>query len=244
MTTSVIPFAFDALTVRAIILADGNPWFVAQDVCEALEHSDTSMAVRRLDADEKGTSIVCTHSGEQEMLVISESGLYSLVLTSRKPEAKRFKKWITSEVLPSIRKTGSYSIQQHQALPNFANPAEAARAWALEFEAKQIAVSERDRAIATKAEIGTRREATAMATASVAARKVEKLQVELDESKQWASVKRMEMAYHGQKFNWRLVKAASAELGLPIEQAFDVNYGTVNTYHAEAWRAAYAVDIL
>lgn len=106
----VTPFNFDQYQIRTMQDDGGEVWFVAQDVCEALEHSDTSMAVRRLDDDEKGTSIVCTPSGEQQMLTISESGLYSLVLTSRKPEAKRFKKWVTSEVLPSIRKTGGYAM--------------------------------------------------------------------------------------------------------------------------------------
>ncbi len=131
-------FTFDKMDVR-VINKDGEPWFVAQDVCEALAHSDTSMAVRRLDEDEKGTSNVCTLSGIQEMLTINESGLYSLILTSRKPAAKRFKKWVTAEVLPSIRKTGSYTVGQPQppvALPDFTNPAIAARAWAEQFEAK------------------------------------------------------------------------------------------------------------
>ena len=106
---SLSVFKFDSLEVRTVVGEDGQPWFVAQDVCEALAHSDTSMAVRRLDEDEKGTSNVCTLSGIQEMLTINESGLYSLILTSRKPAAKRFKKWVTAEVLPSIRKTGTYT---------------------------------------------------------------------------------------------------------------------------------------
>lgn len=241
MTTSVIPFAFDALTVRAILI-DNEPWFVAQDVCDALTISNVSDAVARLDADE--CTLVTIEGGSSNGLpvnCISESGLYSLTLTSRKPEAKRFKKWITSEVLPSIRKTGSYSLAP---VPVALSRLDILKLAMVAEEARIKAEEERDYAIATKAEIGTRREATAMATASVAVRKVEKLQVELDESKQWASVKRMEMAYHGQKFNWRMVKNASAELGLDVKEVFDANYGTVNAYHAEAWRAAYAVDIL
>lgn len=235
MTTSVIPFAFDALTVRAV-LRDGEPWFVAQDVCKALTVENNRDAMARLDDDEKDVGIIDTLGGAQEMTIISESGLYSLTLTSRKPEAKRFKKWITSEVLPSIRKTGGYNLAKpvpsRMEILQLAMEAELARIKAEE---------ERDHAIATKAEIGTRREATAMATASVAVRQAEVLRVELDESKQWASVKRMEMAYHGQKSNWRMVKNASAELGLDVKEVFDANYGTVNAYHAEAWRAAYAV---
>lgn len=103
----VIPFDFDGRAVR-IITRDGEPWFVLSDVCKVLEHSNASVAASRLDEDERGVANVYTPSGEQQMTIISEAGLYSLVLTSRKPEAKRFKKWITGEVLPTLRKTGSY----------------------------------------------------------------------------------------------------------------------------------------
>jgi len=105
----IVPFQFDAATVRAVVGADGEPWFVAADVSAVLEYRGAPDMTRILDADEKGTQIVRTPGGEQEMTVINESGLYSAVLRSRKPEAKRFKRWVTAEVLPSIRKTGSYN---------------------------------------------------------------------------------------------------------------------------------------
>ena len=88
---------------------DGEPWFVAADVCRALEIGDTQSALRRLDDDEKGKDSIRTPGGNQELLIVSESGLYSLVLGSRKPEAKLFKRWITHEVIPAIRKTGVYA---------------------------------------------------------------------------------------------------------------------------------------
>ncbi len=122
------------------------------------------------------------------------------------------------------------------AMPNFSNPAEAARAWALEYEARQLA--ER-----TKAEIGTRREATAMNTASQAVKKATALERELDKSKEYASIKRMEMLYHGTRFNWRLLKSAAVEMGVPAIDVFDANYGTVKAYHASVWMEAYAVSI-
>jgi prophage antirepressor-like protein len=114
-------FAFESNEVR-IVMVDGDPWFVAKDVCAVLEHSDVSMACRRLDDDEKGTSLIGTPGGTQTMTTINESGLYSLIMTSRKPEAKRFKKWVNSEVLPSIRKTGSYSLPAVASQPKL--PAE------------------------------------------------------------------------------------------------------------------------
>lgn len=90
-------------------MVDGEPWFVAADVCKALEMSDTHVALRRIDNDEKGRCSIPTPGGTQEMATVSEFGLYSLVLNSRKKEAKEFKRWITHEVIPSIRKHGLYA---------------------------------------------------------------------------------------------------------------------------------------
>ena len=109
--SALIPFKFEGQEIRTVMRGEA-PWWVAADVCKVLEHTDTSKAVARLDEDEKGTNIVRTPSGDQEMLIINESGLWSLVLTSRKPAAKRFKKWVTAEVLPQIRKTGRYEPQE------------------------------------------------------------------------------------------------------------------------------------
>lgn len=89
-----------------VTMIDNEPWFVASDVCRALEIAPT--ATRRLDDDEKGMRSTQTPGGKQEMAVVNESGLYSLVLGSRKPEAKVFKRWITHDVIPTIRKTGGY----------------------------------------------------------------------------------------------------------------------------------------
>ena len=91
-----------------IVEKGGEPWFVARDVCKVLEITKVDSAIRNLDADEKGAHTVSTPGGNQEMTIVSEAGLYSLILRSRKPEAKAFKRWVTHEVLPSIRKTGAY----------------------------------------------------------------------------------------------------------------------------------------
>ena len=97
--------------VRAVTL-EGEPWFVAADVCRALGLGNSSMAVSKLDEDEKGISLIDTLGGKQKLGIVSQSGLYALVLSSRKPEAKAFKRWITHEVIPSIRKTGGYIAGQ------------------------------------------------------------------------------------------------------------------------------------
>lgn len=98
-------FTFTTQPVR-VIVRDDEPWFVAADVISALDLD--RKALDRLDDDEKGVSSIHTLGGAQSMTIINESGLYSLVLGSRKPEAKPFKKWVTSEVLPAIRKSGRY----------------------------------------------------------------------------------------------------------------------------------------
>ena len=105
---SLSVFKFEAHEVRSIT-KDGEPWFVVADVAAVLDYSEASAMTRTLDDDEKGLHTVQTLGGDQQLVTINESGLYSAILKSRKPEAKRFKKWVTSEVLPSIRKTGSYT---------------------------------------------------------------------------------------------------------------------------------------
>ena len=109
---NITSFNFGDLPVRTHVDPDGNVWWVAKDVCECLDYSgDPGQHIRRLDDDEKGLISIQTPGGPQDVAIISESGLYSLVLGSRKPEAKAFRRWVTHEVLPSIRKTGSFSIQ-------------------------------------------------------------------------------------------------------------------------------------
>ena len=93
-----------------VVQRDGEPWFVAADVCKALEIDRT--ATRRLDDDEKGVHSTHTPGGQQDVTIVNEPGLYTLVLGSRKPEAKLFKRWITHEVIPAIRKTGGYIAGQ------------------------------------------------------------------------------------------------------------------------------------
>lgn len=101
-------FDFRGHEVRVTIADDGEPRWVASDIAKVLEYSEASAMTRHLDADEKGLSIVQTLGGDQEVTTITESGLYSAILRSRKPEAREFKRWVTREVLPSIRKRGGY----------------------------------------------------------------------------------------------------------------------------------------
>ena len=91
-----------------VVFQNGEPFFVAADVCRILEIGNSRDAAARLDDDEKGVVLTDTPGGLQEMTAVNEPGLYHLILSSRKPEARAFKRWVTHEVLPSIRRTGSY----------------------------------------------------------------------------------------------------------------------------------------
>ena len=101
-------FFYESKEVRSFTDEKGEPHFIAGDVAKLLGYRSTSDATRILDTDEKGVMTVHTPGGPQKLTTLNESGLYSLIFLSRKPEVKNFKKWVTSEVLPSIRKTGSY----------------------------------------------------------------------------------------------------------------------------------------
>ena len=136
MDKSLQVFQFEHRDIR-IVMKDGEPWWVAKDVCDVLEHSNSRMALEALDEDEKGVSKVYTPGGEQDMSVINESGIYTLIMRSNKPEAKRFRKWVTSEVLPTIRKTGSYSVKGQDR----ENPDDEKR---LELARQRIALQEKN----------------------------------------------------------------------------------------------------
>ena len=101
-------FNYNSVDVRTI-QKDGEPWFVLKDVCNVLHIGNSRDVVARLDQDEKGVGQIDTLGGKQEMTIINESGLYNVILRSDKPEAKPFRKWVTSVVLPTIRRHGMYA---------------------------------------------------------------------------------------------------------------------------------------
>lgn len=113
MTNQLQIFDFNGYDVR-VVDRNGDFWFIAKDTCDILGLDNVSEAVKSLDDDERSniSNSDVGQSGGRDPIIISESGLYSLILRSRKPEAKEFKRWITHEVLPTIRKTGSYSLGQ------------------------------------------------------------------------------------------------------------------------------------
>lgn len=109
---NIINFDFEGQGIRVLEI-NGEPWFIGRDVAEVLGYNNTRDALRRhVDAEDKGVANCDTLGGKQELTAINESGLYSLIVGSKLPSAKKFKRWVTSEVLPSIRKHGGYIAGQ------------------------------------------------------------------------------------------------------------------------------------
>lgn len=176
-----------------VFVIDDQPWFIAKDVCDALDIGNPSQAVTRLDDDEKGITTNDTPGGNQESITVSEPGLYTLILTSRKPEAKAFKRWITHDVIPAIRRNGVY-----------ATPAAVEEMTPEELMAKALIAAnatierikaERDEAIRTKMQISAGREAKVMSRLGLEVRRNEALKKEnkelkdkLGESADWYTV--------------------------------------------------------
>lgn len=111
-TTSgaLVPFDFEGSQIRVFTDEQGDPWFVATDVCNVLGIGNPRQATTRLDDNERGVISTDTPGVVQSVATVNESGLYTLVLGSHKPEAKRFKRWMRHEVLPAIRRTGRYAV--------------------------------------------------------------------------------------------------------------------------------------
>lgn len=105
--TLTTQYDFDGSPVRTVTTG-GDTVFIGGDLCAVLGHTNSRAAISRLDDDEKGVRTIYTPGGEQEVNVVTESGMYALIFSSRKPRAKAFRKWVTGQVLPAIRRTGSY----------------------------------------------------------------------------------------------------------------------------------------
>ena len=141
MSAELTPFIYEGAQLRSFVI-DGEPWFVAADVARILEYRMASDMTRRLDEEDRGTRSVRTPSGDQQMTIISEAGFYAAILGSQSDKAKTVKRWLTHEVLPTIRKTGGYGQPIERLTP-------------LEYARQLVAAEERaelDRARANKAE--------------------------------------------------------------------------------------------
>ena len=214
--------------IRTVTI-NGEPHFIGKDVAEILEYQNGSRDINRhVDPEDRIKTMVFDGNQDKETILINESGLYSLILSSKMPKAKKFKRWVTSEVLPEIRKTGSYTRA----------PKSFKEALYLAYK-QQEKIEELEK---TKAWIGNKREATAMNTASQKSKEVKKLQVALDLEMSYATVKKIEKMT-GRKYNWKNLKKYCQDAGLGWNKAFDSNYGSVNSYPIEAWKNVYGIEL-
>ncbi len=236
-------FNFNSNEIRVVRNELGEPWFVAKDICDVLEITwSGSKTLARIPERHKGVVNFTTPGGEQSPLCVSESGLYRLIMRSSKAEAEAFQDWVTDEVLPSIRKHGAYmtsaTIDEIADNPDLLIQL----ATKLKFEKEQRVLMEqqRDEAIRTKAWIGTKREATAMATAAAEKRRAEALAEQVGDSTNYKSVKSLRWlldVFADSKGMWSAVgkrmKSISDEMGYEVRQVEHSDYGHVNAYHKD-----------
>ena len=203
-------FAYGEQQVRTV-LVDDAPWWVLADVCKALGLTTPSRVAERLDEDERmGVALTDPHGREQETNCVNEPGLYSLVLGSRKPEARAFKRWVTHEVIPSIRKNGMYAIDDLLENPD------------LLIEAASKLKAERQRRMQAEQERAALEEALDRSKEWYSIKRVAALN-----GVSWKT------------FDWRRLKAFGELQGCPVRKIFDANYGEVNVYHRSIWAMAY-----
>lgn len=144
--SNIETFTLGHMSLRGMLI-EGEPWFIAMDVAKALDYSDAQKMTQKLDHDEIQNRQIGGF-GNRGVITINESGLYTSVLRSNKPEAKTFKKWVTSEVLPAIRKTGSYSVEP-KTPQTYVEALEAL----LETEKARLALEEKNRELEPKAKV-------------------------------------------------------------------------------------------
>ena len=187
---------------------------------------ELSEKFRSVYTDTTGRTLPCYRFPKREACLMAMSYSYEL-------QAQVFDRMTAMENHIAAQNLPSYAIE---------DPIERAKKWIEEEKQKQLAIQERDHAIATKAEIGSRREATAMSTASKYKRKAEKLEALVDESQSFATIKKVQALTGGTYDTYELRRHSKAN-GLEIQKAEDANYGSVNSYHKDAWLAVYNINL-
>ena len=211
-------FQFESNEIR-VVLRDGEPWWIAKDVCQTLEIGNVSQSLTKLRQYEKDIILTDTLGGKQELAIISESGLYRLVMRSRKEAAERFQDWVCQDVLPSIRKTGSYSVVPQTYL-----------------EALKALVAAEEEKARLVAEVEAQKQELAIADAVI-----EEQAETIDEIYGWSSIVRVSIENNVKEtiYQWRKLKAATLHLGLEPKRVPCPRFGEKLLYPAEAWAIAY-----
>lgn len=206
----IIPFQYETNEIRVIQGGDGEPWWIAKDVCTALRIADISQAVERLDDDEKQIRTLHLSGQNRDIWTVNEPGLYTLIIRSNKQEARKFKRWITHDVLPSIRKTGKYEVGNLSELDLIIRSAKALKS----IEQKQIEHDGRLSALEAKSDQNAGHTGYWTITAWS---KLNDLSLFLDQA-----------AYYG-----REASKISKQWGVDIGRVPDERFGVVNSYRED-----------
>ncbi len=206
----LIPFNYNSYEIRVVKDETGELWLIAKDVCDVLEHTNVAMAVKSLDDDEKGIRKVYTLGGEQALAVVNEAGLYTLIIRSNKPEAKRFKRWITHEVIPSIRKTGKYDLAETSELDLIIRSAQALKG----IEQKQLEHENRLKTLEAKAHQNSGHTGYWTITA-------------------WCRLNSLNLSIHEANSKGREAVKLSNKWCVDIGKVADERFGSVNSYRED-----------
>ncbi len=208
--SNIIPFHYGSRKIRVIKDEQGNPLFIAKEVCEALHLSDVSKTVEKLDDDEKLTRKLFVSGQHREVWLVNEAGLYTLIVRSNKPEAKKFKRWITHQVLPSIRKTGKYEMQGVSEIDLIIKSAQALK----KIEMKQIDQDKRIESLEAKSYQNSGH--TGYWTISA-----------------WCKLNRLNLSLNEAMRKGRDAARISKEWSADIGKVSDERYGVVNSYRED-----------
>ena len=215
----LILFQYESNEVRVIQDENGEPWWIAKDVCGLLDLQNVAMAVQSLDDDEKLTSTVFISGQNREVWLVNEAGLYTLIIRSNKPEARKFKRWITHEVLPSIRKSGKYDVAEASELDLIIRSAQALKS----IESRQVEHEKRLETLEAKSHQNSGQ--TGYWTISAWC-KLNGLSLTLDQ----ANVRGREAS--------RLSQTLSADVG----KVHDERWGIVNSYREDVLDEVFEID--
>jgi len=205
---NIIPFEYESHNVRVVTDHDGDPWWIASDVCAVLELSNVTEAIRGLDDDEKSTLRIS--EGGPERNIINEPGLYSLIIRSNKPQARKFKRWITHEVLPSICKTGKYEVGNVSELDLIIKSAQAMK----KIEARHFEHDQRIQILEAKQHQNSGE--TGYWTISA-----------------WCKLNNLSLSLEDAKRKGRLASRLSNEWNAPLGKVSDERFGSVNSYRED-----------
>lgn len=208
--SDIIPFSYEQTDIDVLVDHDGNPWWIAKNVCSVLGIVDISQAVERLYDDEKLVRTLHVSGQNRDVWTVNEPGLYSLIIRSNKPEAKKFKRWITHDVLPSLRQTGKYEVGNVSELDLIIQSAQAMK----KIKAKQIEHDQRLQILEAK----THQNSGETGYWTISA---------------WCRLNNLTLSLENAKHKGRQASRLSTKWGVSVSRVPDERFGSVNSYRED-----------